>query len=278
MVPAPSRSERLRVLRALYRRQIIFNMWAMGRRALAWGDADNAALINSNDSAGESLGLLAPLQSWEMQQVDDVNQIVIHVCLSLCAAGLDQGQPIDEDLFDEMCVHTNVLVQFMWEHPALSEGLPMVVPISSDSGPDGLWNYYGLSRTYKLSYLAWPWWEQWIGRGPVDAQEDEGGQGEGNTRGRLDFTVDRVHLVPFAWADALGGRIVNCFGEVLCEGISEAAAESEYELRSRSSSIELWSAVGFSLWDRQRVETLKGLSQLGEFHTGWILRWHVVPR
>jgi hypothetical protein len=65
----PSRAERLRVLRAFYRRQIVCNAWAPTRREPRWMDQDAAAISNTSDHQGVRLGLFAASEPWELQQV-----------------------------------------------------------------------------------------------------------------------------------------------------------------------------------------------------------------
>ncbi|KAK9443561.1 uncharacterized protein VB005_02840 [Metarhizium brunneum] len=65
----PSRAERLRVLRAFYRRQIVCNAWApTSREAGGWMNQDTAAIGNTSQQGGERLGLFAAFEPWELQR------------------------------------------------------------------------------------------------------------------------------------------------------------------------------------------------------------------
>lgn len=60
----PSRAERLRVLRAFYRRQIVCNAWAPTSREayVHWMNQDTAAIGNTSEQGGERLGLFSAFE------------------------------------------------------------------------------------------------------------------------------------------------------------------------------------------------------------------------
>ncbi|KAI1289049.1 hypothetical protein F5Y03DRAFT_64917 [Xylaria venustula] len=61
-----SRVERLRVIRAFYRRQIICNAWASTKRERDWTEEDLAAFGNTSDHRGVPLGLFSAFEPWEL--------------------------------------------------------------------------------------------------------------------------------------------------------------------------------------------------------------------
>lgn len=68
-----SGAERLRVLRAFYRRQIVCNAWAPTKRRVGWTIHDIVAISNTSNHRGLRLGLFAAFEAWELQQIDHVN-------------------------------------------------------------------------------------------------------------------------------------------------------------------------------------------------------------
>ncbi len=85
------------------------------------------------------------------------------------------------------------------------------------------------------------------------------------------FTGDRVDLVPYGWADALRGRYVRRYGE----GLHSIPWMPEWKITAENShhrsSLDVWRYVGFAMWDRKRVEALKGLKIFEGMCMGWML-------
>ena len=92
----PTPTERLRVLRAFYRRQIVCNAWAPTMREPSWMEQDFAAISNTSEHQGVRLGLFAAFEPWELQQVDHIENFVLRLCAALCLAGEESAQPISE--------------------------------------------------------------------------------------------------------------------------------------------------------------------------------------
>ncbi|KAF5006086.1 hypothetical protein FDECE_7516 [Fusarium decemcellulare] len=277
-VSPPSRSERLRVLRALYRRQIICNAWAPTRREhpTQWSDQDLAALSNTSSHRGQRLGILAPLQPWELQQVDHVDRFVARLCLSLCLSGDEQGQPLDEAQFGQIFTHTDHLVQYVREHPTIADAAFSAVASLlrlSDRGAVDIAPIYGrFVDRYDMICLRYPWQKHRFDTLPDPTRDPHGEEEEeeDGTGTRICFTGDQVDLVPFGWVDALGGRYVNWFGDALmC--IPGAEPAQDENLYTHYCSLQLWRSAGFALWDHQRVEAIKELDQLSIFETGWTI-------
>ncbi|KAL2180626.1 uncharacterized protein P884DRAFT_267365 [Thermothelomyces heterothallicus CBS 202.75] len=73
-----------------------------------------------------------------------------------------------------------------------------------------------------------------------------------------------------------GGGYVKWFGEGL-HSIPRLPTrlptrQSHSQSSGQRNALHLWRHAGFCLWDRKRVEALKGLSMFrGELYTGWVL-------
>ncbi|KAL7926960.1 hypothetical protein ACQKWADRAFT_94127 [Trichoderma austrokoningii] len=276
----PSPSERLRVLRAFYRRQIICNAWAPTRREPQWMAQDLAVFSNTSGDHGR-LGILAPLQPWELQQIDHVDLFVTRLCLSLCLAGDEQGQPVDEAKFGEIFTHTDCLLRYVREHPAIADTAFSAVTSLLHSNNGAILNiaplYSRFADRYSLLCLQYAWQTHRFDslpdptrdqRGEQQQQQQQQEQQDG-TIARIDFIGDSVDLVPFGWVDAVQGRYVNWFGNALINAIPWAEPDEAYMQYNRT--LELWRSTGFAIWDHQRVEAIKKLDQLSALQTGWAI-------
>ncbi|GAB1318398.1 F-box domain-containing protein [Madurella fahalii] len=224
----PSRTERLRVLRAFYRRQIVCNAWAPTRRTSHWMHRDTAAIGNTSDHGGVRLGLFAAFEPWELQQVDHADYFVVRLCMALWLVGEEAAaaaaapgpantvvEPLGETEFGDLMAHVDCLVRYMREHPGLADAALRTPPslsrprdeASIDRGPIPL--YRQLALQYSLLCLRLSWQVQRLARFPDPArdqlgqQRQEGDAGHGRT---VHFVGDAVHLPPFGWTDALDGR------------------------------------------------------------------------
>ena len=93
--------ERLRVLRALYRRQIVCNAWppwSYGKTGhkCRWTVWDVVAISNPSDHRGLPLDLFGTFEPWELQQIDHVDYFIGQLCAALCLASRNGAQPISE--------------------------------------------------------------------------------------------------------------------------------------------------------------------------------------
>jgi hypothetical protein len=78
-----------------------------------------------------------------------------------------------------------------------------------------------------------------------------------------------LDLAPYGWLDALRGRYVRWFGEVLHCFPGWLSGKNDCRPFERSTFCELWRHAGFCLWERERVEALKGLGMFGgQLNTG----------
>ena len=87
-----SRTERLRVLRAFNRRQIVSNAYAPTKRYrrpymfLHWFDEDTAAITNTGTLSDQHTwrpGLFDAFGPWEVQQIDHANHFITRLCVAL---------------------------------------------------------------------------------------------------------------------------------------------------------------------------------------------------
>ena len=271
----PTTTERLRVLRAFYRRQIVCNAWAPTMREPSWMEQDLAAISNTSEHQGMRLGLFAALQPWELQQVDHIDNFVSKLCAALCLAQAESTQPISEAQFGDLFSHADRLVQYMREYPIITDTalctLQVIPRLNKREGVDSASACNNLNMRYSLPCLQAAWQ---VHRAAIlpDPTRDRRGQQQEHDSGEptVDFVGDAINLPPFAWVDALGGRYVNLFGNALMNCRSTTDDEEMYF--KYHSSLELWRTTGFTLWDRKRVENMKQLDRLRSLYSGWLVK------
>lgn len=284
--PPPSRAERLRVVRAFYRRQIVLNAYAPTKRQRRWVHEDIAALSNTSEHQGVRLGLLATFEFWEQQQIDHVNHFVTQFIPALHLAEAAEGNtitiPASADLLAAMAEepkskvdwgvlfsHTECLARYLREHPSLADVATRALPLMEDHFTFKEEMTLPQRKIYEQSLL--PLGNNWqcyrIDRLPDPAM-----------RKRIlhhvrpiYFVGDAVELPPFGWTDATGEREVNMIGEawswMLERWLPEDRKEKFPEWQAR---VELWRGAGFTLWDRQRVLALKELETMKSLRKGWV--------
>ncbi|KAK1765711.1 hypothetical protein QBC33DRAFT_579434 [Phialemonium atrogriseum] len=274
----PSRAERLRVLRAFYRRQIVCNAWAPTTREPQWMNQDAAAISNISNHQGVRLGLFAAFEPWELQQVDHADYFVTRLCAALCLAGEEEAtaalvasagppslvmvRPIGEAEFGDIFSHVDHLVQYMREHPSLADAaihaLPSLPRLRHREVLDAP-AYCHFVQRYLLPCLCFAWQAY-----RFDMQQQE----EGSSSATVDYVGDAVDLPPFGWVDALDRRYLNWFGEGLHCSPGTLMVNGKEASEARFISLKLWRAAGFALWDRRRVEAIKELGQMRILRTG----------
>ncbi|ROV90504.1 hypothetical protein VMCG_09803 [Cytospora schulzeri] len=280
----PSRTERQRVLRAFYRRQIVSNAWAPTRRDPNCIEEDIAAISNTSDHQGVRLGLFAAWEPWELQQIDHANKFITQLCVALYLAAAEQHATrlISEAEFGNIFAHADHLVRYTREHPSLAG--PTLRALSSLLGQGShelqdtaapMININLFLRQYCILPLRFAWQSLCSRTCPDPAREKreaDSSNGAGESGTLLGFRGDAVNLPPFGWVDALGGRYLNWFGEALYSRprvISQPANDGNH----LHYPVELWRSAGFTLWDRRRVEALKELTVLTVLQTGWAVNW-----
>jgi hypothetical protein len=265
-----SRTERLRVVRAFYRRQIVSNAWASTRRLPQWTSEDAAAMVNTSDHGGVRRGLFAAFEPWEMQQIDHANLFITRLCVALLGhAGehtADDGtttQPIQKAEFGDLYSHVDCLVRYLQTHTSLANTvLRDVLGAKSSPGNEDL------SREHIYRYQLLPL----IYAFQQDRSQtlpDPGRDKRERDREEIKFVEDHVQLTPFGWVDALKGRYLDRFGDTLDE-VPWLQLEFREKI-ARQDTADLWRHTGFALWDLARVEELKKLDRFDGVRTGWVL-------
>ncbi|TPX17043.1 uncharacterized protein E0L32_012300 [Thyridium curvatum] len=268
-----SRTERLRVLRALYRRQIICNAWAPTRREPEWNERDTAAIGNTSSHRQVRLGLFAAFEPWELQQVDHIDFFVTRMCRALYFSRQEAAQPMSEAEFGEIFSQIDYLVQYMQKHPNIAKAALRTVqspPRLTNYEPHNA-TYHRFADRYSLLCMHFSWQSYRLETFP-DPMRDRRGQQADSNEARFGFIGDAVDLVPFGWTDALNRRYVNWFGDALLDmtpWMPESDADEELRL-ARYASLGLWRNAGFALWDKKRVEALKEVDSLRTLSTGWL--------
>ncbi|KAK4129795.1 hypothetical protein N657DRAFT_563188 [Parathielavia appendiculata] len=274
-----SRTERLRLVRALYRRQIISNAWAPSKRdatrtARPWSRAELAAIGNTSEHQGVRLGLFSAFEPWELQQVDHVNLFITCLCLVLArlAATWSQAHPTVHTIltvrpilphnYGQMYAHLGILVHYLQANPALADSA--LDNLRRTLGSQLLWNDSEFRR-YELSPLTSLLWQLDRARDFPDPGRDKWVSGPNSVAVR--FVQDELDLAPFAWVDTLNGRYLNLFGQGLC-----SPASGRYDRALKESMLATWRCAGFTLWDRDRAEALKGMDKTTYLQLGW--KWN----
>ncbi|KAK4038992.1 hypothetical protein C8A01DRAFT_37042 [Parachaetomium inaequale] len=266
-----SRTERLRVVRAFYRRQIVSNAWASTIRPAHWTSEDTAAISNTSDHGGVRRGLFAAFEPWEMQQIDHAELFITQVCVALLGhAGLhaaDHGntaQPIQKAEFGDLYSHVDRLARYLQTNTSLAS--TALHGMSSGKSPPG---NKDLSREYIYQYQLLPLvYAFQLDRSQTlpDPDRDKRERDEEE----IGFVEDHVQLIPFGWVDALNRRYLDRFGDTLDEIPWLRLGSTEKKI-ARQNTANLWRYTGFALWDRARVEELKNLDRFSGVRTGWVL-------
>lgn len=267
-----SRLERLRVVRAFYRRQIVSNAWASTRRPALWIQRDSDAFSNTSTQQGQSLGLFAAFDPRDLQHIDHADYFIMDLCRTLvhcaaeaAAAGGDDS--ISPRQFGNLYAHLDHLVQYLRAHQNITkEALGYLK--SGKSLPYDERFQKEFENRYELLPLTSAWQCDRAQSFPdpiLDRPEPDGLLMDDRLVG------DDPGQVPCGWADALRGRYVHWDGAGLRSIPWLPPPESDEKSWTLTCRIELWRLSGFALWDRKRVEALKKLSRFEAFHTGFVL-------
>ncbi|KAI0907763.1 hypothetical protein F4823DRAFT_601658 [Ustulina deusta] len=259
-----SRAEKLRIMRAFYRRQIFSNAWAPTRRGPGFNYEDVEVIGNI---MRYHEGLFSTLEPWEMQQIDHVDRFVIEQCKALCLADEWTTEKIHEAQFKELFSHMDCLVHNMRERPGITPELVSRLGSLEISLIDV---FNDLTENQPLPFHRYGW--QFFACDPFPAPvQDRRGQEGHDSEGAIDFVGDLVDLPPFGWIDATDGQPVDWFGNAFVHTSHYTRHEENELFYLRYRRIELWRDAGFALWDRSRVEALQKLEQLEFSQTGWIV-------
>ncbi|KAK0663413.1 hypothetical protein QBC41DRAFT_234616 [Cercophora samala] len=284
----PSRTERMRVLMAFYRRQLLCNVWAPTERAKAmpstWMVAYREEIIaisnttmdevdDDSSDIGRPLGLLEPFEEWEQQQIDHINVFVSRLCAALCIAADAHNSPIPENLLGEMMCKATSLVHYLRVNKTIADVAIAKVTCLPEALLDGPINrpgkdhpYLPLIDKYSLPFFISEWHLRRIRLCPDEVR------GEGYY---VRFTGDSLESPPFGWVNAFNEWCENWVGRtfagekgVVSDGyrdIADAYWWDEYP-------VAFFRVAGLSMWDRSRIYGIKRLPQLtmvGMLATGW---------
>lgn len=276
----PSRTEQLRILQAFYRPQIISNAWRPSKAEPHRARDDVAAICNISTHRGVRLGLFAAFEPWELQQIDHANHFITRLCVALSLAGDDKAVPESfKGEFSDLFSHADHLVRYIREHPILADAALFTLPLLIQPGRGGEAHELEINSSadldvqiYRMAPLDFGWQCRRSGSFPDPARDGlkqqqlqrRGVDGAGDPT--IEFVGDALDLLPFGWVDALDGYYVNWFGE----GLLAIPWVPQYEnWDTRSTPLLLGRGAGFALWDRWRVEAIKGLDLFSSLQTGW---------
>lgn len=262
--------ERQRLVRGLYRRQIMSNAWAATKRPHSgWSREDAAAISNSSTHQSEELGLLGTLQPWELQHIDDVDFFVTRLCFALVhfCPRTPKGDPvIPTGQFNDLIVHQDHLVQYLQTHSRFAKMAVRDLPAGREAARSAhLWDKY--VNVYQMIPLRCSWQGALAHDFPnpvTDKWERDGLV--------VPYVGDGLDLIPYGWVDAMGERYLGQFGECLQRIPWLPPWQSSKESVQQGENVRLWTHAGFSLWGRKRVESLKELPMFEPVHTGWVFR------
>jgi hypothetical protein len=264
-VTAPlTRTERLRVVRAFYRRQIVSNAWAPTRRGPYWGAEDSAAMSNTSTHQGKRLGLLAAFEPWELQQIEHANLFITRVCIALVhREGDGPEESMQLERFGDLYAHLDALVRYLRANPELAE--VALSDVSSRTEPSySEVPYRRFVDRYSLLPLTYPWQSD-----RSESLPDPGAEKRERDGDKLVHVGDNVNLVPFAWVDALDGRFTTWFGDGLGSISQNRDQGGRRTYFDRWKTAFCWRCAGSALWDRSRAEALKRIPWLETARTGW---------
>ncbi|KAK0710397.1 hypothetical protein B0T21DRAFT_415955 [Apiosordaria backusii] len=284
----PTRTERQRVLRAFYRRQILSNVWAPEKRPEYLGDQcmvidDYELLAIGNTVIPDCFnptppGLLAAFSDWEMEQIDQANLFITRLSSALCTAAANRTYAIPEGHLAGMVSQAPVLIKYMRNHPLIAKDAidkMSTMPQCTNTAPfDTIHPYLKTIHKYSIPFFT-PQWQARRRLFCFDTQRHEGY--------KCAFLGDAVELPPFGWVDAVDGWFDNPVGRRFREPEWQVNRNPDVDDAYKDVAERFWPfeyivAVfrvgGFAMWDRKRVEAIKVLPQLGGWgrkglETGW---------
>ncbi|KAK4239282.1 hypothetical protein C8A03DRAFT_14318 [Achaetomium macrosporum] len=279
-----SLTERRRVVRAFYRRQLVsYAMPLVFVQSLdprSWPDDEVARISNTSQHQGWDLGLFGTLEPWEMEQVDEANLFITQLCLVLVRHGEKHETTVhmyEGAMFDRLFSYLECLVTYMRTHPSLAD-LALDVVSTPEWWKKG-WRDIPYSGRYHSGLYDFdlpfpivlcplePAWQRKRARILPDPSRQER---ETSPSAKMVFEgddPDSIERAPFGWVDALAERYVDWFGQALdsIEWLPE-------DRRAPTEHVFLWRCAGFAIWDRRRVEALKKLNYFKMVvRTGFIL-------
>ncbi|KAH6843292.1 hypothetical protein B0I37DRAFT_384133 [Chaetomium sp. MPI-CAGE-AT-0009] len=260
-----SYQERRRIKRAFYLRQIVSNAWASTRRLARWTDRDSNAFGSAGREQDESLGLFSAFKPWDLQYVDHANSFIKRLCCALvCRAPEVAGEgarEISSRQFGDLYAQQDHLVRYLQIYPGVAKAA--VGDIQSGTvHPRDESLYKEFVYRYQLLPLTYAWQNQRAKLFPEPIL---------NKQEQHTLDMDDPGQVPFGWLDALRGRYTCCYGQGLSAIPWLPPWESSEKHWVHNCLLDLWRHCGFTLWDRERVEALRGLKRFEALQTGFLL-------
>ncbi|KAL2139589.1 hypothetical protein VTI28DRAFT_4961 [Corynascus sepedonium] len=270
-----SRSERLRVVRSFYRRQIVSNAWAPTRRPVYrdWSQQDGDALATWSWGKGPGVrrGLFDAWAAWELGQIDHIDFFIGRLCMALLhCSRLDDTtvRPIEKTDFADMYAHINRLVSYLQTHPDLADAALRSLPTLGPNEDEFAEFAGGMDSIYAKSCSIYPLPYAFnIHRGQTlpDSQSSTWDR----ARAEVEFSEDHVLRVPYGWVDMTVNLTIDWYGEVIgCVSAGEDMGLGFVDVLV--SAWRVWKCSGFPLWDKDRIVALKKMEKFRSLYTGWL--------
>ncbi|KAH6623519.1 hypothetical protein F5144DRAFT_518670 [Chaetomium tenue] len=269
-----SPSERRRLIRSLYRREMLCHVWAAGGHSRELSLEQIAAISNQSTHEGVALGLFGTLEPWELQQIDHVDVFLTHLCLVLVHGhDLQQQQRAGQKPERLLCRKlTDLLTDLHRLVPLARAHRGVVERAARDQLTPDFAGVYGEEVNECQVPPLQSWWQgsRW-GNYPAPARDEW--DWDWDEAAAVLYAGEGLDVAPCAWLEALRGRDINQFGERLCQLRQRMWRRlDEMPPQGRAGLLDRWRYAGFCLWDRERVEALKGLGAFGgQLRNGWVL-------
>lgn len=296
-----TRTERLRILRAFYRWQMVANVWAPTR------DPDCSVYDEDEDVDGsdtdkwdryrQALGFFYGLPVWLILQIDHISPFIFNLCQALHAEAKRIGQPIDEVTYGELCTRTDYLAEYLRANREITQAAcEAILPVGflgitpstdpnrrrrshSIGGHVSLYDRLDEKTFWQEVYREWdtarigPTPELHPSMDPAQAEDEAPAEtrpvrsASQRRRGTSVFRGDRfedLSAAPFGWVDAMDGEDTRNFKVMLVVVWRRSPwGLTESELSRLKDRIALWRRMGMAFWDRERVEALKCEKMVG---------------
>jgi hypothetical protein len=262
-----SATERRRIAQALFRYQIIVNLYG-GSRSQPY------------DVEFFFTRMFALFKPWEMEQVSQISSFVYAMAQAMLqeeAAVASTAPDWDSQLSEwrpnkKITGHYHYdllpnLVRLRQRLRVASAADPMLVDRLRDRLLDGelaptIFSFLNTSHRSRHYRVPTP---------PLAAGDHETGLPPQGVVTFLGDDVEPPRNAPFAWVDALGGRVTNRWGPDLIPPAPEHMEMAHRRLESPvDTKFERWRWIGFIFWDRSRVEALKADPLFAWNETGWL--------
>jgi len=248
----PSRTEQLRILRALYRLEILFHLY--GHYAHGY-----RRRYNKRDTECFNYRLFGLWEPWELEQVSSVAGFMQRLHCEF-------AQLVDDDLRNEaiswrVFYRLGTFRDFIEKLRARDEAVWQRVLRAASTLRSKLRN---LSGTYTVQNSM-----DWFHPRYHDHRMKKFPPGKYGFPTPLRFDGDAITTTPFAWVDAFGGYYGHDFFETHA---SAKRAHMRLEDQGGATKVGAWYRLGFLMWDEPRVTVLKTVPVLSiSFATGWLL-------